>query len=170
MRVELRGVVLAVGLLFVAELAKASIIITQGPSPTGGLENILFNDSTLRNNSTVVDGISNQTNFRANFTGTETLVINGGQARLEARDGTFDSLGIGLASGALFTDLVFNIHTAADGSVTINANPLIGAPVRQTFDIDEGGQNFFRVSASGGDQLTSVHFTTTVALDEALLH
>ena len=134
--------------------------------PSGGLENILFNDPTLLNNSTLVQGISNQANVRINFIGTETLVINGGQARLEAQDGAFDSLAIAPTSGALFTNLVFNINPVADGTVTINANQIVGSPLSQTFDIDAGGQNFFLVRAVAGERLTSVNFLTSVDIED----
>jgi hypothetical protein len=166
MKTKSHSVLLPLGLMLASGLANASIIITQGPSSAGALENILFNDPNLQNNSTVVQGVSNQANFRVNFTGTEILVTQGGQSRLEAQDGAFDSLAIALTSGALFTNLVFNIHAASDGTVTINANPFGGSPVSQTFVIDGGGQNFFRVSAMAGDRLTGVNFTASVDMED----
>ena len=44
-----------------------------------------------------------------NFTGTENLVANGGQARIEAATGTFDAFTINFADPSLgFTTLIFN--------------------------------------------------------------
>jgi hypothetical protein len=67
-----------------------------------------------------------------------------------------------------FSSFVFNLDAVGDGSVTLVATPTDGAPVSQTFDLDQNGQNFFRVTTADGTRFASLSFTSTVGVEVVL--
>jgi hypothetical protein len=144
--------------------AYATVIITQGPGSTQNTDNVVFNacSGNIAGPALMVQGCLNSDHSTlVDFTGTENLVVNGGQARIEAQTGTFDALQINfdpLATSA-FATLIFNIDAANTGTITIFGDAITGADATQSFAVGQAGQNFFRVDASNGQLLRSVSFT-----------
>ena|SRR5947207_13765393 len=107
----------------------ASIIFTLGNNPQPGEENVLFNAPGLISGPALtVTGTTQTSNFLVNFTSNENLVTpSQGQARVEAQDGAFRTLGINLGTGS-FTDIIFNLNTAnaTPGTATITVTEAVG--------------------------------------------
>jgi hypothetical protein len=98
-----------------------------------------------------------------NFTGTENLVANGGQARIEGADGSFDAVTISLADPLLgFSTLIFNLHADEDGTAMFRAIDQFGAPFNFSFALDGGGHNFFTLSSADGQVARSFSLISTV--------
>lgn len=144
--------------------ANATIIITPGPGSGANTDNVVFNacSGNITGPALMVQGCLNTSHTTlVDFTGTENLVVNGGQARIEAQTGTFNALQINfdpLATSA-FTALSFNIDAANTGTISITADAISGPDLTQSFVVGQAGQNFFHVDASGGTLLRSVSFT-----------
>ena len=75
--------------LAVASPAAAAIVIDVGPGVLQPEENLLFNNNPAP--GLTVEGVTNQTNTFVSIFGGETLVGDGGQARLDTLDGTISS-------------------------------------------------------------------------------
>ena len=152
--------------------ANATIVITAGPGSAANTDNVIFNacSGNITGPALMVQGCLNSSHTTlVDFTGTQNLVVNGGQARIEAQNGTFDFLQINfdpLATSA-FTALSFNIDAANTGTVGITADAITGPDLTQSFTLGQAGQNFFHVDASGGTLLRSVSFTGVSVLSVA---
>lgn len=81
----------------------------------------------------------------------------GGQARIEADDGTFDDLTIELLSGNYFEQLVLNIMTTTSGSVDFG-NGFV-------FALTGNGNNFFTLAFDGMMDTFSFATTTDIIAD-----
>ena len=147
---------------------KADTVITADPGNLPGDQNVLFNQTSLIGTGTTVQGATNQTGTVFDFTSGTTLDTPAkGQARVAASTGTFETLTITPHSAKeVFTTIIFNPDATANGSITITANRLGKSSVSQTLDLSKNGQNYFRVLASNGDELTGVSFTSTVGLSD----
>jgi hypothetical protein len=140
--------------------AQANITISSGNTPGG--DNVLFNNNPP--DGLVVTGILNQNNvnFNVNFSSTDLLHGNGGQARLEkSGGGDLTNVCIMLDTGYGFTQYVGNPFDATQNSmltITVDGVDANGDPLAQlTQQLSAGnGQNFFTVLASGGDLITQI--------------
>lgn len=140
--------------------ARADIIIASGNNPQAD-ENILLNTGITGN---PIFGTSNQTGFSVRFTSNENISAPAnGQARIEAADGTLNQLLIDVP-GATFTSLILNIDAAAAGQVTFTVTEDNGMTTMGTFALGAAGENFFTITAINGQRISSVLFTTTVAM------
>ena len=149
--------------LLIAAPASATVVIGTGAGAVQPEENLLFNNNPA--NGTTVAGVTNQTNTSVSITGGETLVGNGGQARLETADGlvnttftfnglTGQSLGIDLTNPTLaFSQTEFRIFVG-DGTATeatLTFRDTAGTQFQNTFDIPSNG--FFNAQAVDGQQI-----------------
>jgi hypothetical protein len=140
--------------------ARADIIIASGNNPQPD-ENVLLNTGITGN---PIFGTTNQTGFSVRFSSNENLTAPAnGQARIEAADGTLTALTIDIP-GATFTSLILNIDAAAAGSVTFVVTEDNGMQTMGTFALGASGENFFTITAINGQRISSVAFTTTVAM------
>ncbi|HEX6622681.1 MAG TPA: PEP-CTERM sorting domain-containing protein [Pyrinomonadaceae bacterium] len=140
--------------------ARADIIIATGNNPQPD-ENVLLNTGITGN---PIFGTTNQTGFSVRFSSNENLTAPAnGQARIEAADGTLTQLTIDIP-GATFTSLILNIDAAAAGQVTFVVTEDNGQQTQGTFALGASGENFFTITAINGQRISSVSFTTTVAM------
>lgn len=159
---------LALSLLAAAGVSNADIFILAGPGNFDNDENILFNVDGLEDNGNPVQGITNDTGFIVDFLGTEDLTTpSSGQARVEAMDGSFDNLSIFLDDpDAGYTSLILNINAQEDGLVDFDVTGLDGSHFFQSFSLDGGGENFFRIFSTDDDFITNTFFATNVGLHD----
>ena len=140
--------------------ARADIIIATGNNPQPD-ENVLLNTGITGN---PIFGTTNQTGLSVRFASNENLTAPAnGQARIEAADGTLTNLTIDIP-GATFTSLILNIDAAAAGSVSFLVTEDNGQTTAGTFALGASGENFFTITAINGQRISSVNFTTTVAM------
>jgi hypothetical protein len=146
----------ASALAVTATPASAAIVITASPGAVQPPENVLTNTSMT---GLTVMGATNQTNAMVSVRSTETLTTttSNGQSRFLATDGSFDAGSIFLTGGGTFTSAEFNLFSALAGTTSVEIS-INGGPV-QTFALG-GGENFFGISATGGDTITSIAFDT----------
>ncbi len=140
--------------------ARADIIIATGNNPQPD-ENVLLNTGLTGN---PIFGTTNQTGLSVRFSSNENLTAPAnGQARIEAADGTLTQLTIDLP-GATFTSLILNIDAAAAGSVNFVVTENNGQQTAGTFALGASGENFFTITAINGQRISSVAFSTNVAM------
>jgi hypothetical protein len=140
--------------------ARADIVIVTGNNPQTD-ENVLLNSGITGN---PIFGTTNQTGFSVRFSSNELLTAPAnGQARIEAADGTLNQLTIDLP-GATFTSLILNIDAATAGSVNFIVTEDNGQQTQGTFALGASGQNFFTITAINGQRISSVSFSTNVAM------
>src|SRR5918993_216604 len=152
--------VFAVMIVGSALTARADIIIASGNNPQPD-ENVLLNTGLTGN---PIFGTTNQTGLSVRFSSNENLTAPAnGQARVEAADGALTNLTIDLP-GATFTSLILNIDAAADGQVSFLVTEDNGQQTAGTFALGASGENFFTITAINGQRISSVNFTTTVAM------
>lgn len=143
-----------------AGTAKADIIIATGNNPQTD-ENVLLNTGLTGN---PIFGTTNQTGFSVRFSSNENLTAPAnGQARIEGADGTLTTLTIDLP-GATFTSLILNVDAAAAGSIHFVVTENNGQQTAGTFAVGDSGSNFFTITAINGQLISSVSFTTDVAM------
>ena len=140
--------------------AKADIVIATGNNPQPD-ENVLLNTGISGN---PIFGTTNQTGLSVRFSSNENLTAPAnGQARIEAVDGTLTQLTIDIP-GATFTSLILNIDVATVGTVSFTVTEDNGQITQGSFALGDSGQNFFTITAINGQRISSVSFTTTVAM------
>ena len=143
-----------------AATARADIIIATGNNPQPD-ENVLLNTGITGN---PIFGTTNQTGFSVRFSSNENITAPAnGQARIEAADGTLNTLTIDIP-GATFTSLILNIDAAAAGSVNFVVTEDNGQQTAGSFSLGASGENFFTITAINGQRISSVSFTTNVAM------
>lgn len=156
--------------------AQAAIIIDFEPPFASNPEwNILFNDPSLTLSGTTVEGITNSTPGTVfTFTGTEPLLGDGGQARVQSADGSFTSLLIEPeADDTWFAKFEANLSVLkparghASGMLTVTAYDKFGLPTVGTHTISSNGNNFFNVFASDSDLISAILIESAVSLTEA---
>ena len=143
-----------------AMTARADIIIATGNNPQPD-ENVLLNTGLSGN---PIFGTTNQTGFSVRFSSNENLTAPAnGQARIEGANGDLTQLNISLP-GATFTSLILNIDAAAAGTVNFVVTEDNGQQTAGTFALGASGENFFTITAINGQRISSVAFTTDVAM------
>lgn len=143
-----------------AASARADIIIATGNNPQPD-ENVLLNTGLTGN---PIFGTTNQTGLSVRFSSNENITAPAnGQARIEAVDGTLTQLTVDIP-GATFTSLILNIDAAAAGSVNFVVTEDNGQQTAGTFALGAAGENFFTITAINGQRISSVLFTTDVAM------
>lgn len=153
------SVALLIGLASIGS-ARADIIIATGNNPQPD-ENVLLNTGLTGN---PIFGTTNQTGLSVRFSSSENLIAPAnGQARIEAADGTLTNLTIDIP-GATFASLIVNIDAATAGSVSFVVTEDNGQQTAGTFALGASGENFFTITAINGQRISSVAFTTTVAM------
>ena len=146
-----------------AGTAKADIVVVTGVN-NQGTDNVLLNPAT---DVLTVTGTVGPSNAVVNFTsssGSGLLNANpSGQATVSGGTGNIalTQLTFGLASGGTFTNAVFNINAATDGSVLIHIEGvnIDGGFFENDFEVDANGQNFFTISAINGQAITTISLT-----------
>lgn len=156
MKAITRSLVLAaLGIVAAPNFANALVLVTTGNTPGGA--NVLFNNNPP-NGTSIVGILNSAPNYNVNFTSTQTLLGNGGQARVEdAGGGSLNNISISLDAPLTFTQLVANSFTGS-GNLSITVNSSDGIQVFNPFAPGGlgNGQNFFTVLASGGTAINSV--------------
>jgi hypothetical protein len=146
-----------------ASTAKADIVVVTGVN-NQGTDNVLLNPAT---DVLTVTGTVGPNNLVVNFSsssGSGLLNANpSGQATVSGGTGNtaLTQLTFGLANGDTFTNAVFNINAATDGSVLIHVEGvnIDGGFFEDDFLVDANGQNFFTVTAINGQLITSISLT-----------
>jgi len=142
----------------IARPVYADLIIAGGNNPQLD-ENVLFNTGLSGN---PIFGTTNQTGLSVVFDSNELLLApSNGQARVEGADGTLTQLSISLLTGT-FTSLILDIDAATDGFVSFTANQVSGPALIAPFALGASGSNFFTITATNGQRLTNVMFTSDV--------
>ena len=161
------GAAVALSCLTVGSSAFAAAITFQtGNNPLTGSENVLFNDGTLIDSGTTVQGIL-PTDTVVTFTSTSSLTTpSAGQSRVEGTN--FSDLSIALV-GNSFTGIIFNVNVAnANGgppdtgtlNLTVNYTDPAGT-ASQSFGVSSAGSNFFTIFADTGIDITGVMLSLT---------
>ena len=146
-----------------ASTAKADIVVVSGVN-NQGTDNVLLNPAT---DVLIVTGTVGANNLVVNFSsesGSGLLNANpSGQATVSGGTGNtaLTQLTFGLANNDTFTNAVFNINAATDGSVVIHVEGvnIDGGFFEDDFVVDANGQNFFTVTAINGQLMTSISLT-----------
>lgn len=167
-RLLLLGVILVTWLL--PPPAQGGLVIQTGNNPQPD-ENILFNEPGLIDAGNPVTGLTNVTGLIVSFESTEDLATpSGGQARVEAADGTLNWFAFTVPGGT-FTSYIFNLvprtipGTVTEGLALITAFGDSGNSLAGNFALGPGS-NFFTVYAFGGELLTRVEVQTDIALSD----
>lgn len=148
-------------MLAAAGTAHAAIIVETGVDKAG-TQNVVSNPCSGNTTSGMtVQGCLNQDKTRfVNFTGTEKLKYTGGQATLDAKDGSFTYVLIALADGGIFSKLLLNIDADANGFVTFTGST---GGTSAPFALKKKGQNKFTIT---GENFTSITIQSTVQIDD----
>lgn len=141
--------------LSISTLTHAAIIIDQNQAASGSLGTVSLGPQP---DGLTLQGVANGGAF-LNFTSNELLSsqTGGGQARLEAVDGSFSFMSIEFADGWVFDRIVFNLIADVNGNATISAfnhNNILTA--QQVIALSSNGQNFINVDASSPDLILRV--------------
>jgi hypothetical protein len=145
-------------------IARAEVTFHVGPGFVQPDENVLYNRPELQHTGFHVQGHTNQTDTLVGIDGNVSLFANGGQSRIDTESPNDDLRSLRFAfedPNLTFREIEFNINAVAEGTVTITANGSFGTRV-QTFALDNSGQNFFSLEATGADSFTAVEFVTDV--------
>jgi len=150
--------------LLAATQAHATLTLCEGPAGCTiqgeGIENVLF--PAVGTTGFVIQGETNQTNTIIDFTSLEEMVVTGGgQAKLEAVDGSLDIVKIEANDDTIgFLNFVFNVHATETGLINVSAIDNFGT----AFDFgnraaSENGQNWFTVGSLDDQYIKSVTIT-----------
>lgn len=149
--------------------ANADLILGTGVvGGSGDVQNVLFN-GFLGQQGTTVSGNLNQTNEQVDFTANEDLITPaGGQARIEALDGSFDMIMFGLNDITKgFGKVQFNIDAEAGGFADIILTDQSGTDFSFLAQaLDGNGQNFFTGQGTNGMIITKVTIDSGVAISD----
>ena len=133
-------------------------------------ENLLFNDPSLTLTGTTVQGLTNQTALLVDISGQESLIADGGQARVSSTDGAFTWLNITPHDTAtLFGEFEANLGVyktsgpTPTGTVTVAVTNNFGAIETSSYDVG-AGQNYFSLLALDPQLIQSILITSTVPL------
>ena len=147
--------------------AHADIIFTLGAS---GAENVLFNlQPADQLGNPIFGNLNDAMNTLVRFGGTESLTTpSGGQARIQAGDGTLNFLDVSLAAaGVGFDSAVFNLNSpnGVTGLATITAFNQFGGS--EVFNLTLGnGSNFFTLTTDAAQFITDVQISTDIGLSD----
>jgi len=153
-----------IGLLTASVLPARADIVVVTAVDNQNTDNVLLNPAT---DVTTVTGVVGPSDVLVNFTSESgSGLLNAdpsGQATVSGGTGNEDlaQLTFALADGATFTQAVFNINAATDGSVTIHVEGvnINGGSFTEDFTVDANGENFFTVYAINGQLMTSISLT-----------
>jgi hypothetical protein len=140
-----------------------AISITAG-NVAGGVDNVLFNATTDASGTMVNGTFNSQPTFFVNFSSTNQLEVQGGQATLTGLGGgTFQNLTFELANNATFTKAILNPDATTAGNINFSVTYLTPASLlfNTTFSLNANGQNFFTILAGDGELIRSVTFSST---------
>jgi hypothetical protein len=142
--------------------AKADVVVVGGNVPQLD-ENVQFNDGQMGAVGNPIFGTTNNTMLLVRFSGNEMLTSpSGGQARVEAVDGSLNALTIDVPGGS-FTSLILNLNAESTGTVFFTATDTMGDTFLSSFALGNGS-NFFTFTTMNNQRIASVSFTTTVAV------
>jgi hypothetical protein len=153
---------------------RAHIDIYFSPGPVQPAENVLFQDFRPQSGLTIL-GSTNQTHTTVFFDqpiAPETLITpSGGQARIEATDGSFNSLRTQFLDPDLgFTEFEANPNYAVSGQpILVRVVEANGEITDTTFVSKASGQNFFGVRATDGQVIKSVSFSIASGIGQVVL-
>jgi hypothetical protein len=167
----LRAGVYALLLLGAAAPARADIVFFfNNPGAVQPEENLLFNDPNLVMTGLTVQGVTNNTATLIDITGQETLVADGGQARVLTNDNGFQWLLIEPdAVGTLFSEFEANLILYSppgpppSGTVTVWVTNNFGVTEHDSYTVG-AGQNFFSLLAIDPQLIRSILITSTLDL------
>jgi hypothetical protein len=104
-------------------------------------------------------------NFNSNGTEILRAATGGGQARIEAQDGFFDSVQISLADTSLgFSKLQFSLLSEFNGTANFLAVDQFGTPFAFSAPISANGNNQFTLGSLDGQVAVSFTLTSTVGV------
>src|SRR5688572_22277988 len=154
MRSVLRIALTTALLSSVAAPARADVLFYfNNPGALQPEENLLFNDPTLILTGLTVQGLTNQTATIIDITGQETLVADGGQARVTTSDTGFNWLKLEPHNPAgLFGQFEANLKVYSppgrppSGTVTVSVTNNLGDIEANSYAVS-GGQNYFSLLA-----------------------
>ena len=150
-------------LSLVATSAGADIMFSPTPSGTGN--NVVFNQQPPNQTGTTVFGNINVTDTLVQFTSTQVLTTpSQGQARIESVPANILNNLNTTIPGFDFSQAVFNLDATANGSANITAFDQVGTQFSFLLPLSGSGQNFFTLTATGGELISRVAFTSTVGL------
>jgi hypothetical protein len=149
--------------------ANADIVFGTGNNPAIVDQNILFQNVTGNNTTSLTTDTNSNPATRVTFTSNEALTgtASSGQARIFDTAGNgFNQIGWQLQNGFGFTGNVFNINDLSATGVIINVeDQLANTPTfSQTFNLNLNGENFFNIAAINGEKITSVNLTAVGGL------
>lgn len=135
-------------------------------------ENLLFNLPSLTLAGMTVEGVTNTSGTLFDITGQETLLADGGQAKVSGTDGTFTWLSLTPDDmDTFFSEFEANLSVyhqrgpTPTGTVTVTTTNKLGTVVTNSYDVG-AGENFFSLLATDPDLLRSITMSSTVALSE----
>jgi PEP-CTERM motif len=163
MRVIVRAGLCALVLLGGAAPARADIMFFfSDPGALQPAENLLFNEPGLLNDGLMVQGVTNNTATLIDISGQESLIADGGQARVLTTDNGFQWLMIAADDpGLLFSEFEANLVVYSppgpppSGTVTVTVTNNFGA-IEQDSYIVSGGQNYFSLLAIDPQLIRSI--------------
>jgi hypothetical protein len=148
-------------LLIASAGAQATLTLCEGPSGCTiqgpGIENVLLPD--VGDTGTTITGETNQSGTLIDFVSTETMVVTGGgQAKLEAVDGSLGDVSIGAQDPDVgFLHFVFNVHADVTGSINVSAVDNFGTLFDfGSRDASQNGQNWFTVGSLDDQYIASI--------------
>jgi len=163
------AVTLAVALALTAP-AQANLILQSGLiGGSGDVDNVIFNACGLGSSTgTTVQGcLASSHTTLVNFSSSEALTINGGgQAIIDAQDGTFDNFQISMANTSMgFGKLQFNIDASANGSAIFQAVDQFGTIFDfGAYNLNGNGSNFFTLSSLDDQIAMNFSLLSTVGI------
>jgi len=160
---------LAASLMAIAPAQAAITVLDDSQGAIQPDENVLF--PTRDVSGTTVVGETNNTATEITFESpSETVVApSGGQARVEADDGSLSALSFYLTEPGVegFTQFEFNLFkplgdVAQTVTITVTYySAMLEAITDFTFDLDGNGENFMIGNATDGDYFTKVSWETS---------
>lgn len=154
--------------VFLSGSASATLLLEPGlVGGSGDVENVLLTDTGGVAGDNLVTGETNQTHEIVNFTSNEDIFVPaGGQARIEAVDGTFNRIEWSLDDPTLgFSKVQFNIDAAADGFADITLVDQFGTSFFfEDQALDGTGENFFTGYSLDNQVMVSVLIDSSVAM------
>lgn len=146
--------------------ASATLLLGTGlVGGSGNVENVLLTQPGPVDN--LVVGELNQTHKLVNFLSNENIIVaGGGQARIEAVDGSFTHIEWGLADPTIgFSKVQFNIDAASNGFVDIKLLDQFGTTFSFLHQALSGsGQNFFTGYSLDNQVMVKVTLDSSVGM------
>jgi len=168
----MRAAIAGAMLLTAAAPASADILFFfNQPGAVQPEENLLFNDPSLQLTGLTVQGLTNTTGTLFDITGIETLVADGGQARVTTNDTGFQWLYIEPnAAATLYSEFEANLVLYSppgkppSGTVTVTVTNNFGNTESGSYAVGTG-QNYFSLLAVAPQLIRSIEITSTADLE-----